>query len=98
MKLSKRVLRQIIREEKQKLQEGRMGEIWYQCMDNLFQMALENGYVCHLCASKAYEQCGQGPADIEICCRLIQDCCDDGMLAPLQHPTMRNVTVYTAID
>lgn len=98
MKLSKRVLRQIIREEKQKLQEGRMGELWSVCMDNLFQTALDNGYVCCLCAANAITQAGMPSPDMETCCQLIQDCCDDGMLAPLQHPSMRNVTVYTAID
>ena len=98
MKLSKRQLKQIIREEKQKLQEGVMGELWVQCMDSLFHMAMDNGYVCHLCASVAIKECGQGPADMETCCQLIQDCIDDGMLAPMSHPQMRDVTVYVAID
>ena len=53
MKLSKRQLKKIIREEKQKLNEGQMAEKWYACMDYLFNIALTNGYVCHLCASKA---------------------------------------------
>ena len=98
MKITKTQLKRIIKEERIKLQESKTGEVWYQCMDNLFQMALENGYVCHLCASKAYEQCGQGPADMEICCQLIQDCCDDGLLAPMKHPKHFNVWVYVAID
>ena len=98
MRLTKKQLRTIIREEKQKLVEGKMGELWYQCMDTLFNMALDNDYVCCLCASKAIEQSGQGPADMETCCQLIQDCCDDGMLAPMPHPQMRDVIVYMAID
>ena len=98
MKLSKRTLRRIIREEKQKLQEGKMGELWYTCMDTLVNMALDNGYVCCLCASEVIQRCGQGPADMETCCHLIQDCCNDGMLAPVPHPELRNVTVYVAID
>ena len=98
MKLSKRQLRKIIREEKQKLQEGRMGELWYQCMDSLFNMAMDNGYVCCLCASMAIKESGQGPADMDLCCQLIQDCCDDGMLAPAAHPQMKDVIVYVAID
>ena len=98
MKLSKRKLKQIIREEKQKLQEGYMGELWTQCQDELFAMAMENGYVCSSCACKCIESVGQGPGDMETCLQLIQDCCDDGMLSPMPHPTMRSVTVYVAID
>ena len=98
MKLSKRDIKRIIREEKRKLHEGKMGELWYGCMDTLFDMAMENGYVCCLCASKAIEQSGQGPADMNLCCQLIQDCCDDGMLTSIPHPQMRDVVVYTAID
>ena len=98
MRLSKRQLKRIIREEKQKLTEGQMGQLWYECMDALQAMAMDNGYVCCLCASKAIEQSGQGPADMELCCQLIQDCCDDGMLASMPHPQMKDVTVYVAID
>ena len=98
MKITKRQLKRIIREEKQKLSEGQMGELWYQCMDTLQAMALENGMVCCLCASQAIEQSGQGPADMQACLDLIQDCCDDGMLAPQRHPTLSDVMVYIAID
>ena len=98
MKITKRQLKRMIREEKQKLNEGQMGELWYQCMDSLFEMALDNGFVCCLCAAKAIESSGQGPADMDTCCQLISDCIDDGMLSPIPHPQMPQVTVYAAID
>ena len=97
-KLTKQQLKRIIREEKRKLNEGAMGELWYSCMDSLFNMAMENGFVCCLCASKAIAETGQGPADMETCCQLIQDCCSDGMLTPIPHPSMKDVIVYAAID
>ena len=75
-----------------------MGELWTGCMDSLFNMAMDNGYVCCLCAAKAIEQSGQGPADMATCCQLIQDCCDDGMLYPQRHPQLSDVIVYMAID
>ena len=99
MKITKRQLRKIIREEKQKLNEGQMAEQWYGCMDGLFEMALMNGYVCHLCASKAINNySNQGPADMETCSQLIQDCIDDGMLTSAPHPKLKDVIVYMAID
>jgi len=97
MKITKRQLKQLIREEKQKLAEGQMGQVWYECMDALQAMAMEN-YVCCLCASKALEQCGQGPGDMSTCCQLIQDCIDDGLLMAVPHPKCSDVTVYVAID
>lgn len=101
MKITKTQLKRIIREEKQKLVESRMGEMWYKCMDTLQAMAMDlngDGYVCCLCASKAIEQCGMGPADTSTCCELIQDCIDDGMLMAIKHPECPAVTVYVAID
>ena len=101
MKISKRKLRRIIKEEKAKLQEGAMGQMWYECMDELFNMALNSndGFVCCFCASKAMEMCGAGHSvDMETCCQLIQDCIDDGLLMAIPHPRMRSVTVYAAID
>jgi len=98
MNITKRQLKQIIREEKQKLNEGAMGEIWYECMDALQAMAMENGYVCCLCASKAIEQSGHGPADMELCLQLIQDCCDDGLLSPQRHLEHTDCMIYVAID
>ncbi len=80
------------------ISEGKMGDVWYQCMDALQVMAIDNGYVCCLCASKAIEQHGQGPADAETCLQLIQDCCDDGMLSPQRHLELDNVMIYVAID
>ena len=98
MKITKRQLKRIIREEKQKLTEGQMGQVWYECMDALQAMAMDNGWVCCLCASKAIEQSGHGPADMEICLELIQDCCDDGLLSPQRHPKHDNCMIYVAID
>ena len=98
MRLTKRQLRRIIREEKQKLDEGYVGQLWGECQNALFEMAMDNGYVCCKCAAAAIEKTGQGPADMELCCQLIQDCCDDGLLAPFPHPRMKDVTVYMAID
>ena len=71
---------------------------WYECMSTLQGMAIDNGMVCCLCASKAIEQCGQGPADMKTCLQLIQDCCDDGMLSPQRHLELDNVMIYVAID
>lgn len=97
MKITKRQLKELIREEKQKLAEGKMGQVWYECMDALQAMAMEN-YVCCFCASMVIEQCGMGPADMSICCNLIQDCIDDGLLMAVPHPDFPAVTVYVAID
>lgn len=99
MKITKRQLKQLIREEKQKLTEGKVGQVWYECMDALQAMAMEEPFhVCCLCASKAIEQCGMGPADMSTCCNLIQDCIDDGLLMAVPHPDCPSVTVYVAID
>jgi hypothetical protein len=97
MKLTKRQLKRIIREEKRNILESKMGEVWYECMDALFNMALDNGYVCCLCASKAIAQWGE-EATMNDCCQLISDCCEDGMLTPMAHPQMPQITVYAAID
>ena len=99
MRLSKRQLKRIIREEKQKLTEGQMGQKWYECMDALQAMAMDNYLVDILKdASNAIEQCGMGPADESTCCNLIQDCIDDGLLMAVEHPECPAVTVYVAID
>ena len=83
MKITKRQLKRIIREEKIFLQEGRIKELWYECMEVLFEMALDNGYVCCLCASKALDKVGMGSQDAETSLQLIADCIGDGMLAPM---------------
>jgi len=98
MKITKRQLKRIIREEKISLQEGRAEELWYECMDALFEMALDNGYVCCLCASKTLDKVGMGSHDAETSLQLIADCIGDGMLAPMPHPEHAQVTVYMAID
>ncbi len=87
-----------VNQEKKVISEGAMGQLWYECMDALQAMAMDNGYVCCLCASKAIEQCGQGPADMELCLQLIQDCCDDGLLSPQRHLKHGNCMIYVAID
>jgi len=98
MKITKRQLKRIIREEKISLQEGQTGELWYECMDALFEMALDNGYVACCCATKALDKVGMGSHDAETSLQLIADCIGDGMLAPMPHPEHAQVTVYMAID
>ena len=98
MKITRKQLKRIIREEKISLQEGRMGEYWYECMDALFEMALDNSYVACCCASKVLDKAGMDSHDAETSIQLIADCIDDGMLAPMPHPEYAQVTVYMAID
>ena len=93
MKISESKLKSIIREEfsgSQKDQE------WSKCKDALCEIADTNGlgYVCHLCASQALERCGMGPANMHMCCDLIQSCIRDGRLRSGYCPEYREVTVY----
>ena len=93
MKLSKRQLKRIIREEKRRLNEG-MKELYGECQNEVYAMAQENGYVCHLCVSKAVEMCGMGPADMHLCCQILEDCILSGMLESGSCPKYPEVTVY----
>ena len=45
MKVSKRQLKQIIREEKQKLTEGRMAEMEMQLADEIIDLLIERGAI-----------------------------------------------------
>lgn len=95
MRLTKQHLKRIIREEKQKLvREGGMKDLYGECQNEVYAMAQENGYVCHLCVSQAIESCGMGPADMHLCCQIIEDCILSGMLKPGRCPEYPEVTVY----
>ena len=96
MKLSKRQLKRIIREEKRRLNEG-MKELYAECQNEVYAMAQENGYVCHLCVSKAAEMCGLGRVDMHLCCQILEDCILSGMLEPGSCPKYPEVTVYFPI-
>ena len=93
MKLSKRQLKRIIREEKRKINES-VKELYAECQNEVYAMAQENGYVCHLCVSQAVEMCGMGPADMHVCCKILEDCILSGMLKPGSCPNYPEITVY----
>ena len=86
MRVSKSKLRRIIRES--------VKELYGECQNEVYAMAQENGYVCHLCVSKAVEMCGMGPADMDLCCQILEDCILSGMLKPGSCPEYPEVTVY----
>ena len=90
--------RKLPSKENKNISEGRVKELWYECMDELVEMALDNGYVACCCASKALDKVGMGSHDAETSLQLIADCIGDGMLAPMPHPKHAQVTVYMAID
>lgn len=93
MKLSKRQLKRIIREEKRRLNESE-NVLYGECQNEVYAMAKENGYVCHLCVSKAAEMCGMGPADMHLCCKILENCILSGKLRPGPCPMYPEVTVY----
>ena len=60
-------------------------------------MAQQNGYVCHLCVAQSAEQSGMGQIhkiDMNLCCKILQDCIEDGLLTPGPCPEYQLVTVY----
>lgn len=94
MRITKRQIKRIIREEKHKLLREGMKELYGECQNEVYAMAQEQGYVCHLCVSKAVEMCGMGPADMHLCCQIIEDCILSGLLEPGSCPKYPEVTVY----
>lgn len=86
MRVSKTKLRRIIRES--------VKELYGECQNEVYAMAQKNGYVCHLCVSKAVEMCGMGPADMHLCCQILEDCILNGILEPGSCPKYPEVTVY----
>ena len=91
MKINRRKLRRTLRKV---INEGRMKELYGECQNEVYAMAQENGYVCHLCVSQAVEMCGMGPADMHLCCQIIEDCILSGILKPGSCPKYPEVTVY----
>ena len=91
MRITRSKLRRTIRRV---MREGRMKELYGECQNEVYAMAQTNGYVCCLCVSKAVETCGMGPADMQLCCQIIEDCILSGMLKPGKCPEYPEVTVY----
>ena len=82
---------------KRTLNESVMKNIYGDCQNILFEMAQENGYVCHLCASQAAKQCGIDQfqeIDMGLCCQIIEDCILSGLLQAGSCPEHPQVTVY----
>ncbi len=86
MRITRRKLKRILRES--------VKELYGECQNEVYAMAQENGYVCHLCVSKAVEMCGMGPADMDLCCQILEDCILSGILRPGVCPKYPEVTVY----
>jgi len=86
MRITKTKLKRIIRES--------MKDLYGEVQNEVYAMAQQNGYVCHLCVSKAIEASGMGPADMHLCCQIIEDCILSGMLEPGSCPKYSEVTVY----
>jgi len=103
MKITKRQLKKIIREEYARraarvhsINESAFDDVWLDCVEQLEAMASKNGYVCCHCAGQVYKQLFGEEADMETCVSLIQDCISAGILMPRRHPDpkMRDITVY----
>lgn len=86
MKVSRSKLRRILRES--------VKELYGECQNEVYGMAQDNGYVCCLCVSKAVEACGMGPADMDLCCQILEDCVLSGMLRAGKCPEYPEITVY----
>ena len=86
MRITRSKLRRLLREG--------MKELYGEVQNEVYAMAQENGYVCHLCVSKAIEASGMGPADMHTCCQIIEDCILSGMLEAGSCPKYPEVTVY----
>lgn len=91
MRITRNNLRRTIRRV---IKEGRMKELYGECQNEVYAMAQENGYVCCLCVAQAVEMCGMGPADMHLCCQIIEDCILSGILKPGSCPEYPEVTVY----
>ena len=80
-----------------RLNEGMMKNIYGQCQNILYEMAQENGYVCHLCVSQAAKQCGMdqfNEIDMHLCCEILQSCIESNLLKAGPCPDYPLVTVY----
>ena len=82
---------------KRTLNESVMKNIYGDCQNILFEMAQENGYVCHLCVSQAAKKCGIDQfqeIDMHLCCQILEDCILSRLLKPGPCPLYPQVTVY----
>ena len=79
------------------LNEGVMKRILGDCQNILYEMAQENGFVCHLCAAQAAKQCGMdqfNKIDMYLCCAILQSSIESDLLKAGACPDYPLVTVY----
>ena len=83
--------------QKRSLHEGAVKRIYSECQNVLYEMAQNNGYVCHLCVSQSAKLCGMDQIEeinMDLCCKILEDCITDGFLQPGPCPSHPKVTVY----